>query len=206
MHQPQKSTSWALIIFMFIIFWPIGIFLLIRKLDQDRSANMSNGRGIALVSFVLMFFSFVYLMLVFSDGAGYIAPMLLTGAGGFFLFRFSRKMKASSMRYRQYINFVVNQGQTSIDAMTQTMGITYAVAAEDLQKMINKGIFRGAYIDAQRRMLVMPAPVQTAPLQGMGQMGQAIPQERIVSCSGCGANNRVFGHVGECEYCGSPIA
>ena len=199
-NQQQRSTSWALIIFMFIIFWPIGIFLLIRKLDQDRSANMSNGRGIALVSFVLMFFSFVYLMLVFSDGFGYVVPMLLTGVGGFFLFRFSRKMNASSKRYRQYINFIVNQGQTSIDAMTQAMGITYAVATEDLQKMINKGFFQGAYIDQQRRIVVMPAPIQATQ-----QAGQTMPQERIVTCGGCGANNRVFGHVGECEYCGSPI-
>ena len=198
MQTPNNSIAWIWVILALIVFWPAGLFLLFKKLEQDRSATMKSGTLVAVVSFFLMFLGFIYFTLMFTDSFAYIIPMLLFGGGGFWLFRVSRRMKATGKRYRSYIELIINQGKTSIDNMAQAMGVTYQMAETDLQKMIEKGFFQRAYIDRDRRMIVLPE------MQPQG--GQTLPQERVVACKGCGANNRVRTHVSECEYCGSPIS
>ena len=199
MQTPNNSISWFWVVLVLIIFWPAGLFLLFKRLEQDRSATMKSGGVVALLSFVLMFFGFIFFTLVLTDGISYIVPLLLFGGGGFWLFRVSRKMKATGKRYRSYIELIINQGHTSIEYMAQMMGETYQVAETDLQKMIERGFFQRAYIDRAKRMIVLQTAAQS-------QSGQVVPQERVVTCAGCGANNRVLTHVSECEYCGSPIS
>ena len=200
MHTPNNSISWFWVVLVLLVFWPAGLFLLFKKLEQDRSATMKSGSLLALLSFFLMFLGFIFFTLILTDGAGYIFPMLLFGGGGFWLFRISRRMKATGKRYRSYIELIINQGHTSIEYIAQIMGVTYRMAEADLQKMIERGFFQGAYIDRTKRMIVLQPVAQQA------QSGQVMPQERVVACKGCGANNRVLTHVSECEYCGSPIA
>jgi len=199
MQTQGNSIAWIWVILALIVFWPAGLVLLFKKLEQDRSATMKSGGLVAVLSFFLMFLGFIFLMLLLSDGAGYLIPTLLFGGGGFWLFRVSRKMKATGKRYRSYIELIINQGHTSIEYMAQMMGVTYQVAEADLQKMIEKGFFQRAYIDRTRKMIVLQTAAQS-------QSGQVMPQERVVACKGCGANNRVLTHVSECEYCGSPIS
>jgi hypothetical protein len=83
--------------------------------------------------------------------------------------------------------------------------------SKDLQKMIDVGYFYGAYIDVAQREIILAKP--TVPQEAASsyaqtpyaQAPQAQVQERIVSCKSCGANNRVMGQLGECEYCGSHL-
>lgn len=203
MTPNDRSMSWFWVVLALILFWPVGLFLLFRKLSQDRSATMNMGGLVAVVSFFLMFLGMVYLSLMITSGAGYLVPMLLTGGGGIWLFRVSRNMKATGVRYKRYIDLVINQGMTSIDDIAAVVGVDYSMALTDLQKMIDGGYFRAAYIDASRRSIIVSA-TQAAPQMAQGMQPQA--HDRVVTCNGCGANNRVMAHVSTCEYCGSPIS
>ena len=172
------------------------------KLNRERNAIMKSGKMVGVISYVLIFLGIVYLMLFISDGGSYILAAILTGGGGVFLNRLSKKMKATEKRYRQYIALVVNHSKTSIDEIAPIAGVSYEEAVKDLQKMIEQGYFQGAYIDTAKRSIFVPAAqAHEIPIGSVALAG-----ERIVVCLGCGANNKVTTQVGECEYCGSPIS
>jgi len=205
-NTTKKSMSWGGIIFWLILFWPLGLFFLFRKIHTDRTASLNNGRTVAIVSYILIGAAVVYLIMAFEEGAGFIPAAILCAGGGIWLFVISRRMKATGVRYRKYIALVVNQEQKSIDAIATAMGISYEDAVKELQQMINRGYFAGAHIDVgsrEIRLAKAPPPPPAAPEM---PVTAGIPiQERVVACNSCGANIRVSGQVGECEYCGSPL-
>ena len=200
----KKGTSWGWIVFWFILFWPVGVFLLFKKLTVDKSATMKGGKVLSIVSFILMGMGAIYLIMAFTEDSSMIAAAIVFGAPGVWLFFKARKTKATGERYKKYISIVINQSQTSIDNIASAVGVTYEVATKDLQKMIDTGYFTGAYIDVTQREIVL---AKTAPQQvSAPSMPSAVQvQERVVACGSCGANNRVTGQIGECEYCGSHL-
>jgi len=154
---------------------------------------------VSTVSYVLLGISVIYIILAFTSGFGYLTPAVLTGGGGFLLNGISRRMKVTGERYKKYIVLVVNHSQTSIDAIASAMGVPRNVAMADLQEMIKRGYFKGAYIDKANREIHIARP-STQPQQ---ETQAIMPEKRIVNCQSCGADNIVVGRFGECEYCGS---
>lgn len=198
----QKGLSWGWVVFWIIIFWPVGVFLLIRKLTTDKSAAMTSERPLSIAALVLMTLGIIYIILSFADQSMLLAAAVF-GIPGIWLFFKSKQTKAAGAKYRKYIAIVINQNQTSIDNIASAMGVKYEQAAKDLQKMINAGYFTGAYIDVTQREIVLArvAPPQTAQDFAIAQSSTI-----VVSCNSCGANNQVIhGRTSECEYCGSPI-
>jgi Zn finger protein HypA/HybF involved in hydrogenase expression len=211
----KKPVSWGWIIVCLFLFWPVGLFLLIKRLAVDKSATLSRGKTIMVVSYILMGLGVFYFFMVITGNVeetestmsaiSYAFLMLvLFSGGGVLLNWFARKTKRAGERYKKYITLIVNQSQTLIDNIASAVGIPYDLAVKDLQKMIDMGYFIGAYIDVNQREIVL---AKTAPPQTLTQSASpAIPiQEKVVACSNCGANNKVTGQIGECEYCGSPL-
>ena len=71
--------------------------------------------------------------------------------------------------------------------------------------MIEKGYLKNAYIDEGMREVILPnhAPVPQNNVNAAANITQTHP--RIAACPCCGANNTIYGDMGECEYCGSPL-
>jgi len=202
-NAPQKKpVSWGWIIFWFIIFWPVGLILLFKRVAIDKSATLKNDKTVAVISYILMGLGAIYFIMALTESAEYTVPMILFGGGGLVLFFVSRNMKRTGERYKKYIELVVNQGQILIDNIASAMGVSYEIAIKDLQKMIDLGYFANARIDHPNRELVLArhAFEQTASTFTMQT------ESKIVSCSGCGANNVIIvGQIGKCEYCGSAV-
>jgi len=196
---------WWWIILWLIIFWPVGLLFLLRKIATDKSAVMTNHKIVTIISFVLMGIGGLSLLTniitLYFGITSMLYSALLIG-GGFWLNNLGKKMKATGERYKKYIDVVVNRNETSIDNIAATVGVPYSDALEDLRKMIEAGYFAGAYLDTNSRRIVL-AQTHAGPFtQGMASQ----PQEKVVTCNGCGANNKVFvGLVTMCEYCGSPL-
>jgi len=205
--KEKKSMAWGWIIFWFIVFWPLGVLFLLKKLSKDKSAVLNDSGKVLTMSFVLAGIGvLVFMNTVGRQGFGayyYLWAVALVG-GGVWTFLIARKMKANSERYKKYISIVVNQSQTSIDNIASAVGIAYETALKDLQKMIDAGYFMGAYIDVTQREIILAKTAQ--PQESVSPVSHpAQTQERIVGCKSCGANNRVAGQLGECEYCGSHL-
>jgi hypothetical protein len=199
----KKTLSWGWIIFWIFIFWPVGLFLLLRRFAVDKSAVLRSVKAITVVSYILMGLGVIYLLISFADNnRSVITAAIIFGGGGILINRFAKKTKLTGERYKKYISLVVNQNQSSIDNIASAIGIPYETAVKDLQKMINIGYFTGAYIDVAQRDIVLAKP---APQQIIAPSAATvgIAHERVVTCGSCGANNKVIGQIGECEFCGS---
>jgi len=206
----KKPVSWGLIIFFFIVFWPVGLFLLVKRLSVDKSATIKNGKSLTIFSYVLMGLGvIIFFSRVSGPGDTGIAilsglfPLVMFVGGGFLLNRLARKTTQTGERYKKYIALIVNQNQTSIDHIASTAGVPYGIVLTDLQKMISLGYFPGAYIDLDRGEIFSARIPQPQVFTQPGSFVQV--QERVATCRSCGANNRVVGQVGECDYCSSPL-
>ena len=215
-YTGKKVTSWGLIIFWFIFFWPVGLYLLFKRLNNDKSATIKDKKALTIVSYILMGMGLIYAYSAFtgkaegSEGttsavsAG-IASLVLFGGGGVILNRVAKKIRMTGVRYKKYIALIINHSQSSIDNIASAVGVSYEAAVKDLQKMIDSGYFFGAYIDLARREFVIAR--STAPQAVGAESAAAIHEQiKIAACGSCGANNRVtIGRISECAYCGSPL-
>lgn len=197
----KKTMSWGWIIFWFVIFWPIGLFFLFKKISTDKTATLKNSKTIANVSYVLIGFGVIYLMMAIGGDSEMLFAAFLFGGGGIWVNVISRNMKKTGKRYKKYIDIVVNQNMTMLDNIASTCGVTYEVAKIDLQKMIDTGYFEGAYINETMREIVL----KKQEVQQQMQQYSVNIQSKVCTCKSCGAKNTVFGLMSECEYCGSPI-
>lgn len=215
-----KGMRWRWIILWLVIFWPVGLFLLIRKMTADKSVLMSGKtRPLIVVAWVLIVVGVVGILGSFdtsSDSSGTESPAgtIILGlsmiAGGVILLRTASKTKKTATKYKKYIDLVVNQDIRSMDYIASATGLSYDIVMKDLQDMINIGYLKDAHIHQGNREIVWgyddEPELQNYTQATTADAKQAAPPKKAVRCSGCGANNVVaIGRVSECEYCGTPI-
>lgn len=71
--------------------------------------------------------------------------------------------------------------------------------------MIDKGYLKNAYIDEGLREVVLPNNTPAPQTAATATVNATPVQSKIVVCPCCGASNTIYGEMGECEYCGSPL-
>ena len=119
-------------------------------------------------------------------------------------------------RYKGYIDLVANQKIYSLDTISNTMNVTYDVAREEIQKLIDKGSFRGATINELTRSIeivqaqprnyipdTMPNLAQPVMNSYAESTGSGMPKMVTAVCPGCGGTTAAQkGTTVECDYCG----
>lgn len=214
--------SWPVIIITLCVFWPVGLFLLIKRLSFDKKASMRVGKLLSILGGCAYAFAALGFIACLSEGItsdDFIAIFFFV-AIGFALRRVGKKTIKESEMVKQYLAIIVNGHVRQLDSIAATTGKSYDVVRADIQKMINKGYLKNAFINEGTRELVLPdlapatpvapvVPVATnteyIPEQAPAAKAPAQPVGRMVSCPCCGANNTIYGASGECEYCGSPL-
>lgn len=194
--------SWPVIILVLCIFWPVGIFLIIKRVSLDKKTAIGAEKIIGGIGIASYCFAGVGFLAYFTEGFGSeeIGLILFFGIAGFALCKLSQKIKRDAEDVKKYLSVIVNGSERQIDAIASSMGKTYDVTKNDIQKLINKGYLKNAYISEGTREIVLPSN------NTQEQVGTTINvTTKIVSCPCCGANNTIVGNVGECEYCGSPL-
>ena len=121
---------------------------------------------------------------------------------GILLKRFSKKLLNSAENIKKYLAIVINGNVRQLDAISSAVGKPYDTVKKDLQKMIDEGYFKNAYINEATREIIIPQVAVPQAAFATASTGAA----RVVSCPCCGANGTVYGATGECEYCGSPLS
>lgn len=200
--------SWPVIILALCLFWPVGVFLIIKRVSTDRKTAMGAAKligGLGIASYCI---AAIGLLASISDGfeGEDVIMILFFGAAGFALRKVAKKIKEDAENVRQYLSIIVNGNVCQLDAIASTTGKSYDVVHKDMKKMIDKGYLKNAYIDEGMREIVLPNSTP-APQNNINvAAANAVPvQSKIVACPCCGANNTIHGDLGECEYCGSPL-
>ena len=212
MSDNVKSLySWPIIVFVTIIFWPIGILLILKRISMDRKAVMVCGKLIRVLGFGLFLFAALGFICCVGDGldTDTLLVIIFFGAAGLALIGTAEKIKGDAESVKRYLAIVVNGGKRNLEEIASAVKKPYEKVRSDLQMMIDKEYLKGAYIDDGKGELVLTESRQTMVQVAMplytGAPAQKPEQKRVVQCRCCGANNIVIGAVGECEYCGSPV-
>ncbi len=215
----KKNYSWGLILFMFFLFFPVGIWMLIRKINGERLSYSKIGKSLKIVGWILLSFAFLYLVmgitgeLEMEDGSStvgsVITSLLIFGGGGYLCLKKSTNYLERGAKYSKYLSIVNTSNDLKIDRIAASFPTTFEEAVKDLQTMIDDGYFINSYIDLTRRELVMPKNTTSAhedSKQMYYEQAEATEQRRINNCPNCGApNTNTLGLVVECEYCGSML-
>ena len=201
--------SWPVIILALCFFWPVGVFLIIKRVSTDRKTAMGAGKligGIGIASYCI---AALGLLVCISDGftGEDVGMIIFFGAAGFVLRKIAKKIKTEAESVKQYLSIIVNGNVRQLDTIASTTGKSYDVVHKDVKKMIDKGYLKNAYIDEGMREVVLPnnAPAPQTNVNNTATTNAAPAQSKIVACPCCGANNTIYGEMGECEYCGSPL-
>lgn len=202
--------SWPVIILALIFFWPLGLFLIIKRTTLDKTAVMkdSSGKGLKITAIVLLVLGGFGIIGSFDPfDFGSLVIFLFFIAGGVILLNKAKKIKAEGESIKKYLAIIVNGGERQLDAVASATGKQYDVVKNDVQKMIDKGFLKNAYINENTREVVL-ASANSANMNTTQPTVGAAPaavQTRVIACPCCGANNTVSGDLGECEYCGTPL-
>ena len=200
--------SWPAIILALCFFWPVGVFLIFKRVSTDRKTAMGAGKligGLGIASYCI---AALGLLVCISDGftGDDVVMILFFGAAGFALRMVAKKIKTEAENVKQYLSIIVNGNVRQLDTIASTIGKSYDVVHKDVKKMIDKGYLKNAYIDEGMREVVLPNSAPAPQNNVNVAAANAAPvQSKIVACPCCGANNTFQGDIGECEYCGSPL-
>ena len=202
-NKPIKTHSWPLVIFLLIIFWPVGVYFLIRKLSGDKKASLSSGRKMTIWGWVIAGMGVISWTSLIEDGfIDGTLGMLFFVFLGLTLVYLGRKSSINAAKYKKYIDIIVNKKVRSIPTISSAIPVSHDMANKDIQEMIHKGFFEDAYIDYNQDEIVFSTE---------DVVDERVKNHKVemivVSCNGCGANSKVEkGQVEECQYCGSLIS
>ena len=207
-EKKTGSYSWSLIILLLIIFWPVGVFFLVSRLRVDKKASLSSGRTMMIWGWVIVGMGIISWSTLIEDG-------VLSGTFGALFFIFAgialvyigKRSSINAAKYKKYINMIVNNNVRSIATIASAIPVSYDIAREDIQKMIEKGFFENAYINFNVNEIVLSKiDVVDSKVSNLSMTKHKV-EMIVVTCTGCGANNKVEkGEVGVCQYCGSLIS
>jgi len=214
----KKKYSWGTIILLLILFFPVGIWMIVKKMSDEKHHYLENGRCLKTYGFVLLGLGIFYLIMGFlgeiqTEDDSSIVGNVITGliifcGGGLLMIRKGKQFMTRGKKFNRYVAIINAENDTSIDRIASAYPTTYTVAVNDLQQMLDFGYFLNAYIDQHQRALIMPPSKSTNFTSVMTDQNNnlALKKPRIIKCPSCGAINKILpGKTNECEYCGSPL-
>lgn len=150
--------SWPIIIIALILFWPVGILLIVWRATKDRKTAMRAGKLLSVLGFVSYVFAAIMVIGGIADGfdGSVFACMIFFIVAGLVLQYVGKRIKRSAEDIRKYLAVIINGNERQLESIAASTGKTYEVVHDDIKKMINKGYFKDAYIDEGLRELVLP--------------------------------------------------
>lgn len=216
--EKNNSPSWGVVILLLIVFWPVGIYLLYRKLSGNRDTNSEGGKVLKVVGIVFLILGVIYFIMAGSSlteleskesSQDAVEALVVVGTvffvGGVIMLIMAKRKKRKA-------NNITRHAQGNQTQYTQ-MQFNQESLSERLfreQQLMQQQI-RGLQFEEQPSQQFSQIHVSQTIITNQEPFAeQEKPPEkkgpRVVTCKNCGGNNTIIdGEIGECEYCGSPI-
>ena len=194
--------KWPVIIILTILFWPLGICLIWKRINIDKKTAMLSGKYINVSGWIFLSLALLGLLACSSEGfkSDDVEMITFFTMAGIAFILLGNNTKKKAKEFKKYISIVINQEITSIDDIAFAIPTTYDNAKKQLGKMIDNGYFEGAYIDEYKREIVVAKKQELLYNETASAGDQKSMEMIVVTCNGCGANNKlVKGSVGECK-------
>ena len=212
-----KSTSWATITVWLIFFFPVAIYLIIKKLSVDKLDYITNGKALRNLGYALVVLAIMFLIMAYTgtlqtvDGSSIVGPLIISeivvgGCAILCLYKGSNFIKRGT-KYNRYISIINTSNDLIIDNIAALVPTTTLQAVKDIDYMLNDGFFPNAYLDFNKGELIMPKSTANISLvTNITTDDNKNSQPPFMKCPNCGAMNKIVQHTkNECEYCGSPL-
>ena len=198
--------SWPIIIISIIVFWPVAIFLIYKRVKIDKKSGFIVGKLVRYGAYFCFFITVVGIIACLDTGftGEDIGMILFFLVSGIALFMFSKRLINNSEKYKKYINIIINGNEYLIDNIAGAMSLSISVVKRDLNNMINNGYFEGAYINDSSNEIVLPH-ISKENTNETVYYDTVQVKTTVVTCKCCGAQNKVTSSIVECDYCGSPL-
>lgn len=176
MAKGEKSFNppWALVIILLAVFWPVGLYLLWRKLcamqsvnPQKRNRRMTNG-AIAMVLLGLL--------------TAYSSRLATGGfllAGGAALLAYEFYLKRRDARFQRFKAYLGDRPTASLADIASAMGVSPSACQSTLETMLQEGFLpKGAYLDVGRGLYVRHSRYAPQEAPDPAPQAASAPEER----------------------------
>lgn len=219
--QIKIIYSWPVIFLLLYFFWPVGVFLLYKRVQFDRKAALSIGKVINILGIGAYGIAVLGVIACLVEGfAGEDFEIILFfGIAGFVMRKVAKKLTRNAEKIRRYLQIIVNGGETDMDKIARTVNQPYDTVVSDIQKMIDSGYLNGRYISRSQHKILFQSDQEFEDVDLTEDIDDAFEnyieeveapqptpvQSRTVTCKCCGAKNIIQARNAECEYCGSQL-
>lgn len=213
----RRGLSWGWIIFLLIIFFPVGIPLLIKKVNSEKFYYDSNGRSLLVLGRVLIGIGVFYMLIGLGgnlssqyeipDPGTFLIGCLLFVMFGMISIYYGSKLLRRSENLKRYMALVDPSGDTSIVSIAALFPTSFENACKDLQFMIDEGFFQNAFLDLQKKQIRRhESKENNVEMQSEDLTTENAQKQNTIRCSNCGAiSKNKKDRYAECDYCGSPL-
>lgn len=183
----------SVIVIAFLVFWPIGIYLLISRNTATKQGMFAGGLNFKQSATIAAILFAMALFCLFDSDIRSVSIIYIIGAVALLFYGKNNEKKIA--RYRKYIELVVNNNISGIDTIANACGINYDTCRNELATLISKGVFKNAVINDTLHTINISK-------NAVSPNSQVI----MVTCSGCGASiSLAKGTTCECDYCGNTL-
>ncbi|AIO18635.1 hypothetical protein KQ51_00755 [Candidatus Izimaplasma bacterium HR1] len=228
MNNQKQTYSWTIVVIALIVFWPVGLFLLIGKLSNDRSASFGGGSGLVKFVGIILLIIAVSGLTTFTSGdssvmTGGIIMAIVFALPGIWLLKKSKVIKNDGYKNKAYINYIVNNQVHDVAELARRMNVSQDVVIRDVNGMISKGMLGRARLNLNNGRIEFPRPKPSTthrdaynrpstPHRDERQTRQRPVEDeykpfqpKTIRCSACSANNFVETLPAQCDYCGTSL-
>ena len=193
-EKSGKTIGFGWIVFSFIFVQPLGMLLLCLRFILNRKDVLKGAWTIFKTSAVFFALFWVFMLVDYTGMEDFFYSLYLFGAGsliGFTMFPFMLTLGCKDAKYRIAVE---KTRLVKLQDIASAVNMSEAIAARDLQKLIDCGAFPNGKLDMNNEIFIL------------NKYDHEREQTRTFRCSGCGATVvAVNNKGGVCEYCGSPV-
>ncbi|MBE5821848.1 MAG: hypothetical protein E7311_04590 [Clostridiales bacterium] len=202
--EMNSIYSWPVIIVAFIFFWPVGIFLLIKRLSFNKNINGIIGRIFNILGIAPYAIAGIGIIACLMEGFGKDDIILISMFAliGYCLRRVGKSYIKESEIIEQYKSIIYSGNVRTINEIANITGKSVETVEKELQKYISKGYIPGAYINMVTKEIVLSKDMN---IINQNKENVKRIKAKVVICNCCGAKNIVEIEDAKCEYCKMPL-
>ena len=193
-NDKAEALSWGLVIFMLVLFFPLGVYWMIIKTVNEKASYHLNGVTLNIIGAIYMLISFLVSMIFVREDAEVIKVILLPFAiifavgAAFVVYGFVLRAKGNKLD--KYMNIITVEKITQTDRIAAMTNDSYSKTVKTIGILINEGFLENSYIYYRDREVIVPG----------------ISKKTAFKCPSCAGTTVLYSNEDRiCEYCGGKI-
>lgn len=162
-----RVYAWSVIMIMILLVWPIGLFLMIKKLITEKNLLEKNSMVVSTVGCMFLVAGTAYVWALvggllgpigsYSSTISVLIALAVSFAIGVPIILVAKWMRLRGAMYHLYVEHISGKDQVSLDDLAKELKTQVSQVECDLPKMLKCGFFAGRHIDMEKRALVWTA-------------------------------------------------